>query len=117
MGYVIVPPQYIKGEGCNHHIFEFTYNKVNNKIKIFDDPLCNNPNIIIMKTNINTNVSYFKKHSIFIKMSESNFNETLTYYKNSNNIIFLNNYNQRDLKILCALLYIDICGVCMSTIY
>ena len=33
MGYVIVPPQYIKGEGCNHHIFEFTYNKVNNKIK------------------------------------------------------------------------------------
>lgn len=117
MGYVIVPPKYIKGEGDNYHIFEANYNNINNKIEIDDDPLCNKPNISIIKRNININVYSFKEYTINIKMSENNINNTLLYYKNSNGLIFLNDYDQIDLKILCALLEVDICGVCMSTIY
>ena len=54
---------------------------------------------------------------INIIMSKNNYRKTLDYYQNSNSIIFLNNCNQRDLKILCALLEINICGRCVSTIY
>ena len=117
MGYVIVPPQYIKGEGDNFHIFEANYNNIYNKIEIGDAPLCNDPKIIIIKKNINTNAGNFKKYMINIIMSKNNYRKTLDYYQNSNSIIFLNNCNQRDLKILCALLEINICGRCVSTIY
>ena len=115
MGYVIVPPQYIKGEGPNYHIFKASVNKYDKMyVDIFNKSICNMASIKEQYKSINS----FHNCAVSISIEGSIndiFERKITFQESSNGIIYIP--NNRNLKIVCALLKVDICGVCMSTIY
>lgn len=115
MGYVIVPPEYIKGEGSNYHIFEASVSNYDTKyLEISNKSICNKVAFKEQYKSINS----FYNYTIYINTVNNIrdiFEKSVDFQKSNSGIIYVSNI--RNLKIVCALLKVDICGVCMSTIY
>ena len=117
MGYVIVPPKYIEGEGPNYHIFKASVNEYDNKyVEISNKSICNIKPVYIKEQY--ESINCFRSYKILLDVEHNIndfFNKNIIFQENNNGIIYIT--NDRNLKIVCALLKVDICGVCMSTIY
>ncbi|MEI0603258.1 hypothetical protein R4K55_03470 [Brachyspira alvinipulli] len=118
MGYAILPPEYINKAKNDYHIFESTIhtNKKDKtlyiKIKDYNDvnnSLCGNLN------EIEDQFFDFSQYSININSDDCIKINTYQYYKNNNNIYYIDNIDC--LKILVLLLNANICENCISSLY
>lgn len=119
MGYAILPPEYINKAKNDYHIFESTIhtNKKDKtlyiKIKDYNDvnnSLCGTLN------EIEDQFFDFAEYNININSNDNNIKiNTYQYYKNNNNIYYIDNIDS--LKILILLLNENICKKCISSLY
>ena len=119
MGYAILPPEYINKAKNDYHIFESTIhtNKKDKtlyiKIKDYNDvnnSLCGTLN------EIEDQFFDFSEYNININSNDNNIKiNTYQYYKNNNNIYYIDNIDS--LKILILLLNENICEKCISSLY
>ncbi|WP_297205686.1 hypothetical protein [uncultured Brachyspira sp.] len=119
MGYAILPPEYINKAKNDYHIFESTIhtNKKDKtlyiKIKDYNDvnnSLCGTLN------EIEDQFFDFAEYNININSNDNNIKiNTYQYYKNNNNIYYIDNIDS--LKILILLLNENICEKCISSLY
>ena len=119
MGYAILPPEYINKAKNDYHIFESTIHTNNKdktlyiKIKDYNDvnnSLCGTLN------EIEDQFFDFAEYNININSNDNNIKiNTYQYYKNNNNIYYIDNIDS--LKILILLLNENICEKCISSLY
>lgn len=118
MGYAILPPEYISKEDNCYHIFESSIheNKKNKALYIcvkdyneVNNSLCGNFN------EIEDQFFDFEKYILNISSDNDLKINTCHYYKNSNDIYYIDNIEY--LKILVLLLNENICDNCISSLY